>query len=350
MKAKSTSLRKNETGVVSIIVVMLIMIILTLIVLAMSRDANREQRQSLDRQLSSQAFYASESGINDTVNYIRTHLADPTLVTEKQSCDVSPISQNAGNPGQVGDDPVIKYTCILYNLNPTTLEFGNVTSDSATVSPLQNSNSTGIDTITISWDDDSGGTTFTGCPAVPELPSSSAYTNCDAGMIKIELIDANTLKRADLINNDFNAFIFASNGAANPASRSGNTGANQGVFATANCSGAGTPKKCNATITNVGLSGSGQLFMRLRTLYKPKSSVIVGGVDSVGNPVKFKNAQIMVDSTGKANDVLRRLQVRVPVIPKFNEEESAIRTTGDLCKLLNVYPGQTNPAEVNSCN
>lgn len=336
------SLQKDERGIASIIIVMVIIMILTLFVLAMARNANREQRQALDRQLSSQAFYAAESGVNDTVNYIRTYLT--TVPKEKTGCDNTGFSNFPNS--QVGSDPSIKYTCLLYDMNPKTLEFGNVTSDSATVAPLQDSEGRGINTLTISWDNPDGGNNFS-CPSLGTLPPSSNYT-CDVGMLRLEIIDANSLNRDALVNSDFTAFLYPATSAGAVQNRVGNVGATQGIFAQGSCSSTGTPRKCSVTIGGMGINGDGKFYLRVRTLYQEKSSVVVSGTTQAGSDVKFQGAQIMIDSTGKANDILRRIQVRVPVIPKYNESEFAIKTTESLCKLMSVYPGQTVPAD--SCN
>jgi hypothetical protein len=58
---------RREGGFVSIIVCMIIMTILSLITIGFAQIMAREQRQALDRQLSSQAFYAAESGVNDAL-------------------------------------------------------------------------------------------------------------------------------------------------------------------------------------------------------------------------------------------------------------------------------------------
>ena len=55
----------RERGVVSIMVSIVLMAVMTLIVLGFSEIARRDQRQTLDRQLSNQAFYAAEIGVND---------------------------------------------------------------------------------------------------------------------------------------------------------------------------------------------------------------------------------------------------------------------------------------------
>ncbi|MCA9330399.1 hypothetical protein KDA11_07130, partial [Candidatus Saccharibacteria bacterium] len=70
MKKNHLSIKHNEQGIVSIFVTIIIILLMSLIILAMVRNATREGRQSLDRQLSDQAFYNAESGINDWTKFI----------------------------------------------------------------------------------------------------------------------------------------------------------------------------------------------------------------------------------------------------------------------------------------
>lgn len=344
---RNTSLKTDQRGIASIVIVIIMIMIITLISLAMSRNATKEQRQTLDRQLSSQAFYAAESGVNDTVDYIRKNLsaAEDVLPKKKTDCNGEPTLQElSGNAsGQVGNDSVIKYTCILYDREPETLEYGNVSSSSSTVVPIQNGNGTGISSITISWDAPESDNNFN-CGTPPALPQSDNYP-CSIGMLRLELIDTTSLVRTNLINNNFMAIAYPAV-TGSPVSRVGNIGGAAGLFTGATCNGAATPKKCSVTINNVGASGDARFYLRMKTLYRPSSSVVISALAEDGvTRVPFKGAQITVDSTGKANDVLRRIQVRVPVVPKFEESDYALKASESICKMLNVYPGQTSNAD-----
>src|SRR5258708_5693843 len=75
-KHKIQSINKSgQQGIVSIIVTIILMLVLTLIVLSFAKVSRREERNALDRQLSTQAFYAAESGINDSTVVIKSWIA-----------------------------------------------------------------------------------------------------------------------------------------------------------------------------------------------------------------------------------------------------------------------------------
>ena len=106
--------RLNEEGIVSIVVTLIIMIVLTLIVTGFAQLARREQREALDRQLSAQASYAAESGIN------ALKAALPYIsATSRTDCN-EPISVGSGKPNPFDDQNKklsdnTSYTCLLFN-------------------------------------------------------------------------------------------------------------------------------------------------------------------------------------------------------------------------------------------
>ncbi len=101
------------------------------------------------------------------------------------------------------------------------------------------------------------------------------------------------------------------------------------------CNTSNTPRYCSVTIT--GLSQSSYLF-NLRSIYS-STSVYVTGIDSSGTPLNMADAQTMVDATGRAQDVLKRIQVRIPTQGEYYYPGFGAATTGDLCKQIQVWPG-----------
>ena len=75
--------------------------------------------------------------------------------------------------------------------------------------------------------------------------------------------------------------------------------------------------------------------------YYDASNIQITAVDNSGNKVKFINGQAQIDVTGKAKNVLKRLQVRVPLsssaqLPAFPVEGQ------NICKRLQSAAGATN--------
>jgi hypothetical protein len=150
-KQTRVKLQSDQRGMVSIIVAVLMIIVLALIVLAMARNTVREQRQTLDRQLSDQAFYNAESGINDAAYYIYN---TPTAPLKNEDCNTYlPGINNQVDP----PNGVNKYTCLLYDKAPKSLQYEALSISEPKVIPIQAVDDMGvprnISTITLSWDD-----------------------------------------------------------------------------------------------------------------------------------------------------------------------------------------------------
>src|SRR4051812_31465613 len=102
---------KNEDGLVALLVVGILIILLSLVTVAFTKLMGREARQSLDRVLSTQAYYAAESGINDARDYLNKH--PNALLSTSSGCSTL---VNLGYPPFLGvnhTDDVNKVTCVV---------------------------------------------------------------------------------------------------------------------------------------------------------------------------------------------------------------------------------------------
>lgn len=327
---KRLSLRNSQDGVVSIIVVIMIILMLTLIVLAMATNARHEQRQALDRQLSDQAFYNAESGINDTINYLFT---TPTAPIDKLTdCDTSFLGG-----GVIDASGTNKYTCILYNKAPPTIEFDNIGISDSKVVPIESLDNAGnpvpLINLTISWDDAGGNNTVSGCnfTAGAQALPASLPVNCTVGAVRADLIAAQP-NRDLLAQRVFNVFGLPHASAGGSITVLSGYPENQGNIGQARCNGSPGPRTCNLTITNINAN---KLYLHIRSIYKP-TDISISGTDAGGTAVRFKDAQIMIDATGKATDILRRVQVRVGAQTQYTNAEFSLQSRDSICKLLDV--------------
>lgn len=339
------TLHSNERGVASIIVATILMIVMTLIVLAMSQNTNREQRQTLDRQLSDQAFYNAESGINDLASYL---YKTPGANIDKKTCD--PLGAGAPTRDIDGTDGVNKYSCLMYDKAPKTIQYDNVSVSSPRVVPIQPVNDTGnavpVAKLTVSWDDAanresaiSGSCNFnSGSPALPD--------QCSYGGLRFELI-APASNRETINERGLVAYLLpnATNG-GDLSVLGSSVPDNKGIIDATKCNGGAGTRRCSKTITNVN---SSNLYLNLRSLYRPVN-LTISAVDSNGAAVRFKDSQIMIDSTGRANDVLRRVQVRIPAKSQYSYPGFAIQTKDSICKIMNVSKNAGGSVDVSSAN
>ena len=108
------------------------MLVISLIVLGFAQIARRNQRQSLDRQLSTQAFYAAETGVNDAANLVKSAASVPA----KTSCtDTGGGFYSALPSSNIDATNKVTYTCLMVNPAPGSLVYSNV-GTSSIVAPL----------------------------------------------------------------------------------------------------------------------------------------------------------------------------------------------------------------------
>lgn len=293
--------KANEKGLVSIISIMLIILIITVITLSLATLTRRNLRQSVDEQLSTQALYAAETGINDAI----TKIKDSTLTGNISDC-------NSTGPGQLFSSNIldsnsnVRYTCVLVDQTPD-----NINTDLTTGS-LKNfklDDSSGpISSLTFTWKStDPNVTPVFSCPAGDGCLLSSSSWGDRLGLFRARLIPipAGTLTRSTMAN------VIDIIGYPGPNSTgvtsSTMTAADKSKMLFASCSAA--TKAC--TITVSGLATPGDYFVQMYSYYKDINVTITGQTGSPGVTTRFTGAQAVIDATGASGDVLRRVKVNV---------------------------------------
>ncbi|MFO0920581.1 MAG: pilus assembly PilX N-terminal domain-containing protein [Candidatus Saccharimonadales bacterium] len=326
MMSNNQKIQADESGLISIAVTMIIAAMLTLMAVGFAKLSGREFRQALDQQLSSQAFYAAESGINAAI-------INPNPTT---SC-MSPAPISPGSNAAV--------TCVLVNDEPTTLEYSDISNAGSTVIPLHSSDPAAIRSITISWQSKDGKSVFsTDCDGKLFKPSDWGEKT---PVMSAMLIPAQGFVDRNALNNETQKLLLYPSasgvcGAAGQYAASVNA-VDKGGHSNASCNTSNAPKYCSVTINGLDTTvGGNDYVLRLISVYG-HASVSITAIDTTGNNVRFEDAQVEIDSTGKASDVVRRLKVNIPhtdnkwankLYPEFTVE-----SVDGLCKRLVVVPG-----------
>lgn len=331
------NLSEDENGLVAIIVTAVLMVLMTLVVLAMSQNVNREQRQTIDRQLSDQAFYNAESGINDVANYLYKTPSAP--IDNENKCEVPGMLPADGFSKAIdGTNGNNRYTCISYDKAPTNLLLKDLQTSQPKVLPLIGTNGItqqDITQIQITWED-------TVNASAPDCnfsdPSPLLPEQCSYAGLRVELVSPRN-NRESLRASMMQAFLLPSvSGSGTINYATGNDG--QGMFGLANCDNtiAAGDYRCSMTIS--GITQPGNLYLNIRSLYRSANVQIKAFNGST--PLRLANAQTVIDSTGRAEDVLRRLQVRIPAEAQYDYPGFALQTRDSICKVLQV--AQPTPA------
>ncbi len=315
----------QEQGFIAIVVAALIMVILSLITIGFTRMMQREQQQALDRQLTRQALYAAESGINDVYEGLR----QGTLTEiEKTDCDVGDLP----NDGVISDSTNIAYTCALYDKTPAQLAYSISTSDSK-ISPLITESGRNFSTITIQWGQEKG---LNNVATLPDCGSAGIFPRSRAGnvpLLKVDFTNTSTLSRDSLINSTDYLYVSPCKGAGTTTYRY--VGGAKGTVVGVSCNASAT-LPCSLTINGLA---SNRYVARIHSVYD-SSQVVIDGSEQLGGgatgPVEFAQSQTSIDVTARATDVVRRLRVSIPLGQPDNPPESVFQSFDGVCKLLSI--------------
>lgn len=329
---------KSDSGFAAIVVTLIVMSLVVLISIGFVRTTTQEQQASLDRQLSTQAFYAAETAINDAAELLK----NPAYVQEleasggKDECDVTDADK--WSPFLDGEDGTIEYTCVLIDVQPDNLLYDSI-DDEVRVILLKSDDE--INNITINWQEEPE-------PEFPEFAGDSDNfpRNWPVGapVLRVALTPLSDVTRDGLINNTFTTFLRPYDGSAGSTAQVSFIAGpenvdNQGSIARIPCNEENEPMFCRASIDNLdGLDNTEGYLLAVRSIYGNSRL-------SISADVQLKGEQAIVDATGKASDVLRRLQVRLRLRDDFPYPSFALQagndidSTGGVCKPYTFFPG-----------
>ncbi|MEO6761681.1 MAG: hypothetical protein ABI220_04920 [Candidatus Saccharimonadales bacterium] len=348
----NTEQSKYEAGFASIIIALILIIVLSLLTVGFAELMRHSQQRELDRHLGNQAYYAAESGVNDAVQAMSNGFSIPKITCPPY--ESSPAGDPAGwqylsnntvdNTVSGSGGSLSSWTCLLINPNPSSLVFNPVsmvTPKTFIFKPIDKDGGNTIAQLDVYWQDtDKTNQNFrSDCGGVSCFPVS---TNWGAiGMLRLSLTPLSDLSREGLISNTYTAFLYPNRGGVN-ANGAGVVNGNTGLTTTAGdvlngeCNKDSVPRYCHVELTGIPASSSGYL-VSLRSIYSQTDVYLTGS--SLGAPVSFDGAQTMIDSTGKAQNVLKRIQVRIPTRQNYPWPGFDAEGAGAICKDLSAYPG-----------
>lgn len=339
---QTLSIKDNQSGLVSFLVTMILLSVVTLIVVGFTQLTIRNREDALDKQLSTQALYAAETGVNDAIKALRAQfvLSPSYQAVGKTSCTDASTIYPVSSQLSTG----VSYTCVLVTPNsPTIYSSAPMTGGSVTkIKPVNaNGNGDSLRSLTVEWDPsiDVNTTPLAGCATGPSTvfpPSLDGV--CPYGLLRMDIYRVGSVggvTPADTLNTTTQTIYMLPT-----KNDTGTTTINFGDpsvrahRARTTC----TDQMCSATI----MVNDAQLYTyyaRFSSMYYDISKVRIKGELSTLASAYF-SGQMIFDVTGKAQDVLRRVQVQVPT-EGFEQEDvpnSAVHSTGQFCKRFVVGP------------
>ncbi len=376
MKCKTHKYRlHDQNGAVAMLSVVIFAIIITVVATSYIKTVISQQRNALNYDNGTQAYYAAESGVQDGARLIQT--SSTVRKDGKKTCD--PVAPNAtGTVGPTGYG--LNYTCQLIDVSPSSIE-GSVTPSQKTamikIEPLEPY--TGTFSIGFRWskkDTDATATALTGRSSKEALfPSVSKWgsNGNDADNFPIHaVLRANVIThpKANFQRDEISQRVMF----LNPASRAalgGGVGTSptinklagaeeqqEQLFWPAVCyssspTDAGEFEGFSCTRT-VNFSGydlkNNDLYVNIGSVYKETDFSIVVK-DASNNILPLINTQASIDVTAKAGSAtFRRVRQTLPLGGYLEKDgsDAALVVGEGICKQFSV--GNTTSLYDSSCN
>jgi hypothetical protein len=236
---------------------------------------------------------------------------------------------------------------MLVDASPETLRYSDVGTTSIVV-PLISASGGNFSTINLDWQSKvTGSNPTSGCPTTTNnVFVPTADWNCGYGVLRFDLVPTSgTFNAADLRTRTMTTFAvpFSSGGASSVPYAADTANDNRrGV----RC----TTSGCSLSITGLNQNN---YYLRISSIYR-SVALQVSATNDGGSPMEISGAQAVIDATGRAQDVLRRIQVHVPLRASSQNQLSdyAIQTTDSICKRFAVMDGyfDTDVSSVTSTN
>jgi Tfp pilus assembly protein PilX len=383
-KTMETHRQTDERGFVSLFTVVFFMLLITIITVGFLRIMAAEQRQALDNDLTASAEAAAQSGIEDAKRAILKYNALPSsdplkaqLLTALTSPDCNALFTNASvrtalnlnNTGSINNQPGLNqyYTCLSVNLN-TPDYIGSASAGKSDFIPLVPQNGDRFDQIQVSWHlasqtvgTDGDGQPSNYAPGVllpPVTGANSWSTRGYPAYLRVELYGYpnGNFNRGGMDQLSHSVFLVP-NASTNAAAVSSTTpivldtvdprGFDQTKLNLVGIRCSGTPPNipsgtyaCSAQlqIPNGQPSTSHTYFLRVTPQYG-SAHFRVQMLRSASTVVNFSGVEPVIDSTGRASDVFRRIQTRVRSDNTSNLPEYAAETANTICKNMQVSDG-----------
>lgn len=387
----------NQQGAVSLFVVIFAALLLTIVTVGFVQLMLRDQRQATMNDLSQSANDAALAGIEDAKRLLvldescRNGTAASTVnCAAIASALTPPPGQNetdcdalvkAGLVGQTNNETIVQqsigdnaakldeaYTCVKIGVN--TADYTNkIGTNQSILVPIAGVGT--FDRVEVSWFSRSDVSASTNSTVVG-FPTTGADVSLPRIGSKWQL-NYPPLLRTQLIQTG-SSFLLSDFDDSQPGNRSNAntlflypsaTGVPNKDFALdARKAPTGTPQQvlcnndflsaeyvCKATImlpTPIdGNTANRNAFLRLTALYNGAhvSVKLKNGSDDV----YFNRVQPQVDSTGRANDLFRRVKARVELQGDFTYPEAAVDMNGDLCKNFTVTDAEDGYSNGGTC-
>lgn len=339
---------KRQAGGVSLFIVIFTTLIVTIITVSFTQLMVRNQQLASENDLAQRAYDSALAGVEDAKRLLVVYqncntgvgniCADYKNKIDAQKCSTiqdSNLVSASGNEVQVGEAADNQaYTCVKIDTKSPNFE-GYLEKDNSAVIPLIGRED--FTKVRISWftsEDSSSPSPMT--DTAMSLPQPASWTPNTPPILRAQYIP----QIDDPSNLDTQAktlFLYPLNVGSSGLKFADVTRIDSAKSPSpVACNSSGIGGICSIDVEVPPKPASGVVYLQLMAIYN-KTHFTVELVNSTGSIVYFDNVQPIVDSTGRAENLFRRVKARVKLggVP-LAYPDSAINVRGPLCKTLFV--------------
>lgn len=321
--------------------VVIFSILISIVAAAYARTIVVQQREALNYDLSTRAYYAAESGVQDAIREIKSK---PELL-ESNKEDCTPFSAQGG--GKIGGSEEIGYTCQLIEADANEVS-GATRQGDAVLWRLPNSS--GDLRVTLKWSEDPDGQNFVARPESSKLLPQAGNWGDGSGnayhpMMRTSFI---SLPSSNIRRDSINQWVYFLNptDAGEGEITDVNLNSKQeesSVIHNALCDEAEGGLECSQSfvVKSSAFSGGRQAYIALQSIYGGDTKYTISASNSSTNePVPFDGV-VSIDVTGRASSVFRRVKQQVEASGQqqvfISAPNANALVVGDgICKLFTV--------------
>ena len=377
----SINYNNNQSGSVSMFAVVFSALLIIIITMSFVGIMMQDQQQAADADLSQSAYDSALAGVEDAKRALLLCEEDSTKCPSElasQPCndviknltDLSSSVTEEGVKVKTGTSDELNqaYTCV--KVETDTFDYlGSLSANEFEIIPLETTNY--FDTVAIEWFNVNNLSSQTNLAIdLQNSGNTPLLSRSDWPINRPSVIQAQLIQYDN--QNGFRLNDFNNNSAGNSNSSTlflypSSVGTNQVSMSSdrrRSSSNTLSPIVCKNSLSSGGYScsaslvlpnpiggGSRTAFLRIGSFYNNSDyRVTLKNSKDATSIVKFDNVQPEIDSTGRANDLFRRVKVRVKLTDTaFPYPDAAVYTSGDLCKNFMVTNLPSDYTSTSSC-
>ena len=362
----------RQSGAVSLFAVIFGAMLLTIVTIGFMRLMIMDQRQSSNNDLSQSAYDAALAGVEDAKRVVRAaqtgNIQAVGVLNGPINCNMVAASGVVG--GSISGDTIIQtgtgagkrfdqaYTCVKITMKSQDFIYKSI-EDKSQLIPLRATSS--FNKISIEWyrrDDESNlgsaNAVNTEISTTGELPARNSWHSNTPQLMRVQLINpgptfnlstldttgVTSFFRPNVLTSDVagqDGTAVSSKTSDRPRATDGNEHNNgTNIVSCSKTFKFSGEYSCKAVIDVDEIAAGGETaFLRLTSIYKG-GSVKVSLQKTDGTIVNFDGVQPIVDSTGRASNLFRRVEARLQIGDDFAYPDNAIELKNSLCKDFSV--------------